>query len=321
MMQGRRLLGLLLAAALAAPGSAIAQDPSRIGVLIAQSAPHPFVDVFRQALAALGYDEGEEIELEVRYAEGRFDRAEELAAELVALDVDVIVAHHTPAVKAAMNATTTVPIVMAPAGAPLQTGLVSDLARPDANVTGMSAMEAELGGKRLALLAEIIPDLQRVAVLGSKSDPFTTPFVADIEAAGNAAGLEIQPVLVDGPAEFESAFAAMAEGGAQAVMIQPLFSPHTPTIVELAARHRIPIMSSYRDTTEQGGLISFSGDQFGYFERAAFFVDRLLKGATPADLPVEQPTRFHLAVNAAKADELGLSIPPSLLTQADEVIE
>lgn len=320
-MQGPRLLGLLLAAALAAPGSAFAQAPSKIGVLIAQSAPHPFADVFRQALAALGYDEGEEIELEVRYAEGSFDRAEELAAELVALDVDVIVAHHTPAVKAAMNATTTIPIVMAPAGAPLQTGLVSDLARPDANVTGMSAMEAELGGKRLALLAEIIPDLQRVAVLGSKSDPFTTPFVADIEAAGNAAGLEIQPLLVDGPAEFEGAFAAMADAEAQGVIIQPLFSPHTPVIVELAVRHQIPIMSSYRDTTEQGGLISFSGDQFGYFERAAFFVDRLLKGATPADLPVEQPTRFHLAINAAKADELGLSIPPSLLTQADEVIE
>ena len=259
--------------------------------------------------------------MEVRYAEGKFDRAVELAAELVKLDVDIIVAHHTPAVKAAMNATTTIPIVMAPAGAPLQTGLVNDLARPEGNVTGMSAMEAELGGKRLALLAEIIPDLSSVAVLGSKSDPFTGPYVADIEAAGAEAGIGIQPVLVDGPADFEGAFAAMTEAGAKAVLVQPLFSPHTPAIVALATQHGIAIMSSYRETTEAGGLISFSGDQFGYFERAAFFVDRILKGAAPAELPVEQPTKFHLAINALTADELGLQIPPSLFAQADEVFE
>jgi putative ABC transport system substrate-binding protein len=320
-MGRRELLVFLAAAALGASGPAFAQDVPTIGVLIAQSAPHPFPGAFQKALGDLGYKEGETITIEVRYAEGLFDRAVELAAELVELEVDVIVAHHTPAVKAAMNATTTIPIVMAPAGAPLQTGLVDDLAKPGGNVTGMSGMEAELGGKRLELLGGIIPDLDRVAVLGSKSDPFTTPYVADIEGAGAAAGIAIQPVLVDGPDEFDGAFAAMAGEGADAVMIQPLFSPHTRAIVELATRHGIPIMSSYRETTEQGGLISFSGDQFGYFERAASFVDRILKGANPADLPVEQPTKFHLAINVATADELGLAIPPSLFAQADEVIE
>ena len=320
-MRRREFLALLSAMAIGMPAPGFAQSPPRIGVLIAQSPPHPFPEAFREALGDLGYVEGENISIEVRYAEGMFDRAVELAAELVALDVDMIVAHHTPAVKAAMNATTTIPIVMAPAGAPLQTGLVDDLARPGGNVTGMSAMEAELGGKRLELLREIIPDLGRVAVLGSLSDPFTKPYVADIEAAGVSAGIAIQPVLVDGPAEFEGAFASMAEAGAQAVMIQPLFSPHTSAIVALATRHKIPIMSSYRATTGQGGLISYSGDQFGYFERAADFVDRILKGAKPADLPVEQPTKFDLAINAAKADELGLQIPPSLFAQADEVFE
>jgi putative tryptophan/tyrosine transport system substrate-binding protein len=320
-MRRREFLGSLAVAAFVAPAISFAQSTPKIGVLIAQSPPHPFPDVFQKALATLGFIDGENVSIEVRYAEGQFERAVELAQELVDLDADIIVAHHTPAVKAAMNATTTIPIVMAPAGAPLQTGLVKDLARPEGNVTGMSAMEAELGGKRLALLAEIIPNLARVAVLGSKSDPFTKPFVADIEAAGADAGIDIQPVLVDGAAEFESAFATMTEEGAQAVMVQPLFSPHTPAIVELATRHKVPILSSYRETTEQGGLISFAGDQFGYFERAADFVDRILKGAAPADLPVEQPTKFHLAINARTADELRLQISPSLFAQADEVFE
>ena len=320
-MQRRRFFVCLLLVALGLPGLALAQARPKIGVLIAQSPPHPLPQVFGEALRELGYVDGQNIEIDVRYGEAQFARAAQLAKELVQLGADLIVAHHTPAVRAAMNATTTVPIVMAPAGAPLQTGLVKDLARPGGNVTGMSAMEAELGGKRLALLREIIPDLRTVAVLGSRTDPFTRPFVHDIEAAGQAAGIAIKPILVDGPSDFEAAFATITEAGAQAVMVQPLFSPHTPAIVALATRHRLPIVSSYRETTRQGGLLSFSGDQTGYFRRAAVFVDRILRGSRPADLPVEQPAKFELTVNLATAAELGLKVPPSLLAQADDVFE
>ena len=320
-MRRRRFLALVPAVALAAPKLALAQAPPRIGVLIAQSPPHRFPQVFGEAMRELGYVDGQNVDLDVRYGDGLFARASAMAAELVQKNVAIIVAHHTPAVRAAMNATSTIPIVMAPAGAPLQTGLVKDLARPGGNVTGMSGMEAELGGKRLALLREIIPELRTVAVLGSRTDPFTRPFVQDIETAGQAAGIAIQPILVDGPSDFAGAFATMEGRGAQAVMVQPLFSPHTPAVVSLARQHRVAIVSSYRETTQAGGLLSFSGDQTAYFRRAAAFVDRILRGSRPADLPVEQPTKFELTVNLATAAGLALKVPPSLLAQADEVFE
>jgi putative ABC transport system substrate-binding protein len=271
----------------------------------------------------LGYSEGQNVVIDWRYADALFKRAVELATELVGLGVDVIAAHHTPAVKAAMSVTRTIPIVMSPAGAPLETGLVASLAHPGANVTGLSSMEAELGSKRIDLLREVIPGLVRVGVLGSKSDPFTRPFVQNIQAAADRAGLQLQPVLVDGPGEFDGAFATMGASGAQAVIIQPLFSPRPQTtlIVNLAAEHHIAIMSSYRDTTQAGGLISYSADHATYFKRAAVFVDKILKGAKPADLPVEQPTKFELIVNLKTANSLGLRIAQSFLLEADEVIE
>jgi ABC-type uncharacterized transport system substrate-binding protein len=309
---------------LAAPLAAAAQERGkipRVGVLVAESAPHPFTEAFRSGMRELGYVEDRNIAIEWRYADGLFSRAVELATELVRLHVDVIVAHHTPAVRASMNVTSSIPIVMSPAGAPLQAGLVKSLARPGGNVTGLSSMEAELGDKRLELLRSAMPRLHRVAILGAKTDPFTQPYVQDFQSAAARAGLQLQPVLVDGPDEFDGAFEAMRASGAQAVMIQPLFQPHTARIVELGAKHRLAIMSSYRDTTQAGGLLSYSADHAAYFQRAAMFVDKILKGAKPADLPIEQPTKFELVINLKTAKALGLTIPPAVLARADEVIQ
>jgi putative tryptophan/tyrosine transport system substrate-binding protein len=323
-MRRRDFVALLGGAALAWPFAARAQQSGkrpRVGVLIAESAPHPFTEAFRGGMRELGYSEGQNVLIEWRYADALFKRAVELATELVGLGVDVIAAHHTPAVKAAMSVSRTIPIVMSPAGAPLETGLVASLARPGGNVTGLSSMEAELGGKRIDLLRELIPALARVAILGSKSDPFTRPFVQDIEIAGERAGVKLQPILVDGPSEFDGAFATMSAADAQAVMVQPLFSPQTSMIVKLAAKHHLAIMSSYRDITQAGGLVSYSADHTAYFKRAAIFVDKILKGAKPAELPVEQPTKFELVINLKTAKALGLDVPLHLQQRADEVIE
>src|SRR5262245_20578140 len=293
----------------------------RVGVLVSLSAPHPFTEAFRSGMRDLGYSEGGNVAIEWRYADAQFSRAVELAAELVRLQVDVIAAYHTPAVRAAMNATKTIPIVMAPAGAPLEMGLVESLARPGGNVTGLSNMEAELGGKRLDLLREAIPGLARVAVLAAKTDPFTAPFVQDLQSGAGRVGLQLHPVMVNGPGEFEDGFAAINAAGDQAVIVQPNFLPQTAAIVALAAKHRLAILSSYRDTSRAGGLISYSADHAAHFRRAATFVDKILKGAKPAELPVEQPTKFELVVNLKTAKALGLDVPPTLLARADEVIE
>jgi putative tryptophan/tyrosine transport system substrate-binding protein len=327
MQMKRREFLILCAGSLAAPTlgrGASAQSAGKmpvIGVLVAQSAPHPFPDAFKAGLQQLGYTEGRNIAIEWRYADGLYSRAVERATELVKLGVDVIAAHHTPAVKAAMSVTPAIPIVMSPAGAPLETGLVQSLARPGGNVTGLSSMEAELGSKRLNLLRDAMAGLKTVAVLASRSDPFTVPYLKDAETAAAKAGLTLHPEKVDGPNDFEAAFADMAKAGAQAVMIQPLFSPHDDAIVALAGKHRIAVMSSYRATTRAGGMISYSADHVAYFQRAATFVDKILKGAKPGDLPVEQPTKFELVVNLKTAKALGLAIPETFLLNADEVIE
>jgi len=311
---------VLLAAPLAAEGQQQRATP-HIGVLVAESAPHPFTEAFRSGMRELGYVEGRSVAIDWRYADALYTRAVELATELVRLKVDVIAAHHTPAVKASMSVTSTVPIVMSPAGAPLQVGLVKSLAQPGGNVTGLSSMEAELGSKRLELLFNVIPGLRRVAVLGAKSDPFTAPYVQDFQNAAARIGLQLQPVLVDGPSEFGNAFAKMSRTGMQAVVIQPLFQPYARKVVELAGKYQLAVMSSYRETTEAGGLISYSADHAAYFRRAAIFVDKILRGAKPGDLPVEQPTKFELVINLKTAKTLGLTIPPSLLERADQVIE
>lgn len=299
------------------------QGSPTIGMLVAASPPHPFVEIFQRGLHELGWTQGRTIKLEPRYTEGRGDRAAEFAAELVRLRVDVIVAHFTAAVRAAMGATQTIPIVMAPAGAPLQLGFVDSLARPGGNVTGLSAMDAEIGGKRLELLRDLVPGLARVAVLAStaNTDPFSAPFVADLRSAAASASLQLEPVLIGGPGEFDSAFVKMAEAGAQAVIIQGLFDPHRGALLGLAAKHRLPVMSGSRETTETGGLVSISANYSALYERAALFVDKILKGAKPADLPVEQPTKFQVVINLKTAAALGLTLSPTVIARADEVIE
>jgi ABC-type uncharacterized transport system substrate-binding protein len=322
----RREFITLLGGAAAWPLAARAQQPGKlplVGVLVSASPPHPFADALRRGLQTLGYSEGRNIALEFRYSGGHSDRAAEIATEFVRLGVDVIVAHFTPAVRAAMGVTQTIPIVMAPAGAPLQSGFIDSLARPGGNVTGLSAMEAELGGKRLQLLGDLVPSLARVAVLASipATDPFSGPFVENLRLAATRAGLRLEPVLVSSPGEFESAFAAMVKANAQAVIIQPLFDPHRAILLELATKHRMALMSSSRETAVAGGVVSFSANFLALYERAAPYVDKIIKGANPATLPVEQPTKFQVVLNMKTAQALGLTISPTLLAQADEVIE
>jgi putative ABC transport system substrate-binding protein len=322
----REFITLLGGAAAAWPLAARAQQPRRlplIGVLVSASPPHPFADAFWRGLHALGYSEGQNIRVEFRYTEGRSDRAEEFAEELVRLNVDVIVAHFVPAVDAAMEATRTIPIVMAPHGAPLQLGAIDSLARPGGNVTGLSAMDAEIGGKRLQLLRELNPNLSCIAVLATTTTTtrYSGPFVEDLRSAAKGAGIRFEPMLIGGPSELRSAFAAVAKAQAQAVISQPFFDPHHGIIIELAAKYRLAYMSGSRDVVAAGGLVSMAPNYPELYERAAIYVDKILKGAKPADLPVEQPTKFPVQLNLKTAQALGLTVSPSLLAQIDEVIE
>ena len=322
----RRDLLRVLGGAAAWPFAALAQQVGklpRVGVLVSASPPHPFADALWRGLRPLGYSEGKNIAVEFHYTGGRGDRAEDLADELVRVGVDVIVAHFTPAVRAAMGATRTIPIVMAPAGAPLQSGFVESLARPGGNVTGLSAMDAEIGGKRLQLLRELIPGLARVGVLAStpNTDPFSGPFVEDLRLAARRAGIRLEPVLVNGPNEFESAYATMAKAETQAVIVQGLFDPHRMRLIELAGKYRLAYLSGSRETCAAGALVSISANFVALYERAAPFVDKIIKGANPANLPAEQPTKFQVVINMKTAHALGLTVTPTLLAQADEVIE
>jgi putative ABC transport system substrate-binding protein len=325
-IERRKFLATLGGAAAAWPLAARAQQVgkfARVGVLVSASPPHPFADAFLRGLRTLGYSEGRNIAVDFHYTGGRSDRAGEIATGFVRSDVDVIVAHFTPGVRAAMGATQTIPIVMAPAGAPLQSGFIDSLARPGGNVTGLSAMEAELGGRRLQILRDLIPNLVRVAVLASTTavDPFSGPFVENLRLAATRSSIQLEPLLVSSANELESAFASMTKANAQAVIIQPLFDPHRSMLVELAIKHRLALMSSSRETAMAGGVISFSADFIALYERAASYVDKIIKGAKPADLPVEQPTKFQVMINMKTAPALGLTISPTLLAQADEVIE
>ena len=322
-MRRREFIGLVGGAA-AWPLATRAQRPERmwrIGVLMASSPPNLFVSVLQNSLRDLGYIEGRNISFEIRFARDRTELATQFAAELVRLEPDVIVAHFTPAALAAKAATTTIPIVMAPAGAPVETGLVTSLARPGGNVTGLSSMAAEFGGKRLDLLRQLVPNLSRVGVLALSTNPFTRPFLSDMNTAAASAGVQLDPVLVASAAEFENAFAVMARTHTQAVIVQPFFDAQRVSIVELAAKHGLPTMFSDREAVVSGGLMSFWADQSEFFKRAAVFVDKILKGAKPEDLPVEQPAKFELVVNVKTAKDLGLTIPPSILARADELIE
>jgi putative tryptophan/tyrosine transport system substrate-binding protein len=324
-MKRREFITLVGGAAVAWPLGALGQQPGKlplIGVLVSASPPHPFADAFWRGLHALGYSEGQNIKVEFRYTEGRSDRAEEFAEEFVRVGVNVIVAHFAIGAAAAMAATRTIPIVMVH-GAPLQLRAIKSLARPGGNVTGLSAMDAEIGGKRVQLLRELIPNLSRIAVLATTptTSQFGPPFVEDLRLAATSAGLGFEPILIGGSGEFRSAFADMGKANVQAVVVQAFFDPYRGILIDLASKYRLPYMSGNREVTAAGGLVSMAANWSQLYERAAFYVDKILKGAKPGDLPVEQPTKFDVTLNMKTAQALGLAISPTLLAQIDEVIE
>jgi putative ABC transport system substrate-binding protein len=321
----RRKFITLIGGAAAWPVTARAQQSGKlphIGVLVSASPPHPFADAFWRGLHALGYSEGKNITVQFRYTDARSDRAEEFAEEFVRLKVDVIVAHFAIGTEAAMQATRTIPIVMVH-GAPLQLGVINSLARPGGNVTGLSAMDAEIGGKRVQLFRELIPNLSRIAVLATTptTSPFGPPFVEDLRLAATSAGLGFEPILIGGSSEFRSAFAEMGKANVQAVVVQAFFDPYRGILIDLASKYRLPYMSGNREVTAAGGLVSMAANWSQLYERAAFYVDKILKGAKPGDLPVEQPTKFDVTLNMKTAQALGLTISPTLLAHIDEVIE
>lgn len=303
---------------------AAAQDIPRVGVLTFTTLTQDFRDAFTEGLRAEGYVEGRNIRIEWRSAEGRADRAARTAAELVGLKVDVIVASLTPAVQAAHKATRSIPIVMAPAGDPLEQGFAVSLARPGGNITGLTGVE--LSAKRVELLRELVPGLKKIALLLNRADPsFAGVMTRGTEAGAKRLGIEVRAYHVKSAEEFEGAFAAMARERIGAVVIQPSLIPPSGAMAraaELAIKHRIPAMSQQAIFPDQGGLISYGIDFRQQYLRAAAFVARILqKGEKPETMPIEQARTFELIVNRKTADALDLAIPQSLLLRATRVVE
>jgi putative ABC transport system substrate-binding protein len=315
----RREFVTFLGGAAAWPLAAGAQQGERmrrVGVLLV-SGPEP-LGPFREALGDLGYVEGKNIQIEVRSAQGQDTRLPELAAELVRSRVDVIIAVQTPAAHAAKNATRDIPIVVM-AGDPIATGLISNLARPEGNVTGLSGTAAEAAAKSLELIAEIKPGARRVGVLGNADDPFMKPFFEQIQRGAPGVRLEVHQVSVRGSDELNGAFATIARERADAVVIQG--SLPVKLTVDLALKYQLPSFSTQKSAVQAGILMSYSSSFAERGRIIANYVDQILKGAKPADLPVQQPTRYELAINLQTAKALGLTIPESFLARADEVIE
>ena len=277
-----------------------------------------------QGLSEHGYVEGQNIIIEYRFSEGRDDRLPALAAELVELEVDLIVASGTPASFAARDATSSIPIVLGSLGAnPVETGLIQSLARPGGNITGISDMGSQLGGARLEQLKQIVPGLSRVAVLWNPPNPVYGPVLKELEIAAPPLGLELLRLEVRAPEDFESAFEAAIRQHAGALFVpnDPLFLNRPRMVADLALKHRLPATYAFREYAAVGGLLSYGPNISDSYRRAATYVDKILKGANPADLPVEQPTRFEFVINRSTAQALGLAIPPSVLQQATEVIQ
>jgi len=324
----RKSLSLLIIIAALASGAAIAEPQQRtkvhrIGYLASASGLGPLEEAFRQGLRELGYVEGKNIAIEYRLAQGKLDRLFDLAAELVRLKVDIIVTPSTLDAFAARRATTTIPIVMAASGDAVGTGLVASLARPGRNVTGLTVLARELSGKRLELLKEAVPRLSRVAVLWNAANPDKARDLEETEVQARALRLRLQSLEVRGPNDFESAFRAATSKGAGALftLTDALIIAHQSRIVDLAAKGRLPAIFSEREFTEIGGLMSYGPNDADLYRRAATYVDKILKGAKPGELPVEQPTRFELVINLKTAKKIGLTIPPELLVRADKVIK
>jgi putative ABC transport system substrate-binding protein len=302
------------------PRAATAQPAKtvRIGILNLAN-PEPLGSLLREALRDLGYREGQNLQFEFRSAKEDSALLPGLAAELVGLKVDVVVAYPSPAVAAVKQATREIPIVMLAAGDPVATGLVVSLARPGGNITGTSSTTAEIGSKTLEVIRDIIPSVRRVAVLANATDPFTKSFLEQIRLGGQTLRLDIATMMITGPGELDAAFATIKKDATDAVIVQP--SLPRMRVADLALKHRVPAIAPTGAFAAVGGLAGYSASQSEMARRTAAIIDKILKGSKPADLPVEQPTKFELVINLKTAKAIGVNVPSTLLNRADEVIE
>jgi ABC-type uncharacterized transport system substrate-binding protein len=327
-MNRRAFITLISGAVAAWPLGTRAQQPGkmyRIGFLGNSTAAleGSLVGSLREGLRDLGYVEGQNILIEYRWAEGQYEQFPALIAELLAQRVEVIVTAGTPASLAVKNATTSVPLVMVAVGDPVTTGLVASLARPGGNITGLTSTSEELDGKRLELLREVIPKLSHVAVFWNPENPTLLTSLKEMRAAAQVLGIKVQVLEVRTPADLEETFKAIVRErpGALLVMGDRLFLHNRQRIMDFATKQRLPVVPGHPELVEAGGLMSYGASYPGMHRRAAYFVDRILKGAKPADLPVERPVKFELVLNLKAAKTLGLEVPPQLIARADEVIE
>ena len=305
-----------------------AQQPTkipRIGYLSAthRSSVSARTEALRQGLRELGYVEGKNIIIEYRFADGRLDQVPQNAAELVRLRVDVIVTAGPTDTRAAKEATATIPIVMAFDSDPVGNGFVASLARPGGNITGLSTLAPEISGKQLELLKEIVPRLSLVAVLGTSTEPGNAQALREVEVAAGAFGVHLQHLDVRDSKDIETAFRAASKGRADAILMlnSPVLNPHRTQVVNLAVKSRLPVIYGQPEFVEAGGLMTYSVSFTDLFRRAATYVDKILKGTKPADLPVEQPKKFEFIINLKAAKQIGLTIPPNVLARADRVIK
>jgi putative ABC transport system substrate-binding protein len=326
-MGGKIFVWLLATLLLTTVCPAEAQQPAkvpRIGLLysVSVSSGAPRIEAFRQGLRELGYVEGKSILLEDRYADSKEDRVPALAAELVRLKVDVIVTSNSGPTRAAKAATATTPIVMARDIDPVGNGFVASLARPGGNITGLSSLAPEISGKHVELLKEIVPQLSRLAVLGTSTTPGNAQLLKEIKSAADAFGVTPQYIDVPTPKEIESAFRAAGKGRADAILMlgSGVYASYRKQVVDLTIKNRLPTIYRSREYIEEGGLMAYGVNPFDLDRRAATYVDKILKGAKPADIPVEQPTKFEFIVNLKSAKQIGLTIPPNVLARADRVI-
>ena len=334
-MDRRAFIGTLAGGLLTAPLAARAQQAGkvpRIGLLSPASPSDAgrkpsdlavLFAAFQDAMRELGYVDGQSIKIESRWAEDNYDRLPRLAADLVRLKVDVIVTYGTPASQAAKRATGTIPIVMAAIIDPVASGLVASIARPGGNVTGQSMMSPDLVGKQLEILRELVPKVSRVTLLHNPANPGNAPQVRNAQDAAGALGLRLQPLGARDPSEIDNAFAAMTneQSGAVIVLVDAILQENRTRITDLAARHRLPAVYGLSEYAKAGGLLAYGPNRLDMFRHAVTYVDKILKGAKPGDLPIEQPQKFELIVNLKTAKALGLTIPQSLLLRADQVIE
>jgi putative ABC transport system substrate-binding protein len=318
-MQRRKFIGMIGAASVALPGVAHAQPKHpKIGILVPAEA-EPLRSEFLFGMRGYGYVEKQNVQLELRSADGKPSLLRGLADDLVHVNVDVIVASLTPAVIAARHATSDIPIVMAWAGDPVGLGLISSLARPGGNITGLADAGVSITAKSVELIREVLPNARGVAILANPSDPFSRLFIESIENAGRTLGVATQTVMIARVEDFEPAFAAIDKERISAAILQ-LSLPRHPAI-ELAVKHHVPLVVPNRNFAKEGALLSYGLNSTDIFRRAAFYVHRILKGSKPADLPVEMATKYDLLINLKTAKALGLNVPPTLLSRADEVIE